>query len=78
MERVQQWKRFSVFWILRGRGEGREERVVVVAVLDPVTPTVGALDVEEGTVECAELFWGVVCSWREVLKVLTSLLCGDN
>lgn len=56
MERIQQGKRLSGLWVLRGRGEGREERVVVVAVLFPVTPTVRALDVEEGAVECAELF----------------------
>jgi hypothetical protein len=58
--RVQELQRTPRLRILRGRREGRAERVVVVAALDPVA--VDAFDVEEGAVEGKELFWRVVCS----------------
>ena len=60
---VEQRERLARLDVLGGRGEGRVERVVVVAVLDPAAVrlvVVEALDVEEGAVQEAQLRGRVV------------------
>ena len=73
--RVEQWQGLAGWHIFRGGCQRRAEGVVHIIALDPLTPFVAALDIEEGSVEVVELLQTVAGTFREVCPQCQWLRC---